>query len=232
VANYDLKEIRSTALVKERLASLGWCLRETPIADVGIDAIVEEYEDDEHPTGKLIALQIKCGESSLPVLLVLVSGDFQTIWWQEITDDTVRETQTTWSTKIPLAQQLDRSALPRWREMARASKELEGYVRILEERLSAYKSEVSEFREEFTCPVCGAWRENTYDFVKEGSRGYMCDIDRRVFLCGRIEDNGCVAQPCLEDPNFPLFEDFDIKVSSHQEQLFGVRCSGGGQGCV
>jgi hypothetical protein len=39
-----------------------WAFREQAVSDYGIDAIVEE-KDGDRPTGKLIALQIKSGES-------------------------------------------------------------------------------------------------------------------------------------------------------------------------
>ncbi|MHB8064874.1 MAG: DUF4365 domain-containing protein [Ruminiclostridium sp.] len=41
---------------------MGWIFREQPIADYGIDAQIE-IANHECPTGKLIALQIKSGES-------------------------------------------------------------------------------------------------------------------------------------------------------------------------
>ncbi len=242
------KERRSIYKVGDRVESLGWTLRETPIKDVGIDAIVEERDEDGDETGMFIALQVKCGESyyeklrtgeisfrddrgrhpeywfgcSLPVILVLVSGDFKSIWWQEITPDTVPDKpKTKWTTKIPPCQELDASAMPRWREIARASKELEGYVKLLEAKLSAYEAEVSEFRDEFACPVCGAWRRSTYEFDEEDSSGRVHDVYRRVFSCGMIEDNNSIAQPCPRDPSFPLFEDFDIKMRSLGGRLFG-----------
>ena len=43
------------------IKNIGWIFREQPIADVGIDAIIEQVENGE-PTGKFIALQIKTGK--------------------------------------------------------------------------------------------------------------------------------------------------------------------------
>ncbi|MCV9927235.1 DUF4365 domain-containing protein [Flavobacterium sp. LS1R49] len=40
--------------------NIGWIFREQPIADVGLDAIIEQVENGE-PTGKFIAIQIKSG---------------------------------------------------------------------------------------------------------------------------------------------------------------------------
>ena len=43
-------------------SELGWCFREQPILDYGVDAIIELI-DDKRNSVNLIALQIKCGES-------------------------------------------------------------------------------------------------------------------------------------------------------------------------
>jgi len=46
------------------VGALGWKFREQRESDWGIDAIIEIAEDD-RPIGRLIALQIKSGESRL-----------------------------------------------------------------------------------------------------------------------------------------------------------------------
>ena len=95
----------------------GWIFRELSIVDVGIDAYIEEVIDG-RPTGKIIALQIKSGEShfykskndnsisfyfnkthydywmnySLPVLLVGYFPDEQKVRWQIIRKENVSKT--------------------------------------------------------------------------------------------------------------------------------------------
>src|SRR5690242_6276571 len=42
---------------------LGWIFREQPVADVGIDAHIEQVDGSGFPTGKLVGAQIKSGAS-------------------------------------------------------------------------------------------------------------------------------------------------------------------------
>ncbi|MBE0342772.1 DUF4365 domain-containing protein [Paenibacillus sp. 28ISP30-2] len=109
---------------------LKWIFREQPTSDYGIDAHIEIY-DGSYPSGKLIALQIKTGESytrgkdgrfiyygdikhytywlnhSLPVILVLCDLESNTIYWKHITKDTVELTKKGWKTEIKQSQILD-----------------------------------------------------------------------------------------------------------------------------
>lgn len=103
----------------------GWLFREQPTHDYGIDAHVEIVEE-ERPTGKLIALQIKSGISffkketndsyvfrtddkhvaywvrhSMPVVLVLYNTDTETAHWQQVTRDNVQSTGKNWKINIP-----------------------------------------------------------------------------------------------------------------------------------
>ncbi len=103
----------------------GWLFREQPTHDYGIDAHIETVED-ERPTGKLIALQIKSGSSffkeetddcyvfrtdnkhvaywvnhSMPVVLVLYNPDTKTAHWRQITKDSVENTGKNWKIEVP-----------------------------------------------------------------------------------------------------------------------------------
>ena len=53
-----IERIGVNAVERIVIEELGWIFREQIVADVGIDAIVEQCESG-NPTGKLIALQIK-----------------------------------------------------------------------------------------------------------------------------------------------------------------------------
>ena len=114
---------------------LGFLFREQPIEDYGIDAHIE-IVDQEHATGKLIALQIRSGESSfrdikkqhivyhatqndvdywlsipLPVLLILYHPKEETIYWQIILDSTVEKTGKSYKILVPLTQQVSQSSV-------------------------------------------------------------------------------------------------------------------------
>lgn len=102
----------------------GWLFREQLTHDFGIDAHVEIVED-QRPTGKLIALQIKSGTSffkeettdsyvfrtddkhiaywvshSMPVVLVLYNPDTTTGHWQQVTRESVENTGKKWKIEV------------------------------------------------------------------------------------------------------------------------------------
>lgn len=101
-----------------------WIFREQPIVDMGIDAHIELVEDG-NPLGKLIALQIKTGESyfhendetytfyldevhynywinhSLPVLLIAHMPEKHITLWQYVERNSVEKTSKRWKIKIP-----------------------------------------------------------------------------------------------------------------------------------
>ena len=113
---------------------MGWIFREQTISDYGIDAHAEPREDGS-PTGQLIALQIKTGESYfrkrgdnfvfygerqhldywrrhvLPVFIVLHNPTTKQTIWQRVERDLVTEhSEGRWSIEIPTEQVLNASA--------------------------------------------------------------------------------------------------------------------------
>lgn len=113
---------------------LGWLFRSQPEADKGIDAHLE-IVDNEHATGRLVALQIKSGTSwfseatttgfvfrpetrhveywlghSLPVAVVLADVGKQVAYWQIVTDETVGSAGKGWKMTIPSANTLSMPA--------------------------------------------------------------------------------------------------------------------------
>ncbi|WP_343993380.1 DUF4365 domain-containing protein [Nocardioides dubius] len=114
---------------------LGWLFREQPTEDFGIDAHTEVVDAD-NVTGRLLALQIKSGQSwfreatlggwwyrpdkdhvaywldhSLPVAVVLYDDVKKTCFWQLISRDTLQQTKTGgWKVLVPNTQVLDRTA--------------------------------------------------------------------------------------------------------------------------
>lgn len=112
---------------------LGFVFREQPIEDYGIDAIIEN-KDDNYLLGKLIAIQIKSGDSyfkevvddravfrgdikhynywlnhSLPVIIVLYSPTKDKCIWEVIDKQTAKKCESGWKIEIPLNQVLDNS---------------------------------------------------------------------------------------------------------------------------
>lgn len=101
-----------------------WIFREQPIADVGIDAIIEEV-NNYNPTGRLIATQIKTGLGNfhssnkqltyyvsnthynywlgyvLPVILIAYLPETDDLLWQIVSKDTLKKTSKKWKIEIP-----------------------------------------------------------------------------------------------------------------------------------
>ncbi len=107
--------------------------REQPIADYGIDALIETKERN-LATGKMIAIQIKSGESyfteedgdyivfrvdgkhrnywinhSLPVIIVLCSPVNNVCIWERVNSETLVFTEKQWKIRIPKNQTIDNS---------------------------------------------------------------------------------------------------------------------------
>ncbi|MDB0600002.1 DUF4365 domain-containing protein [Tenacibaculum maritimum] len=104
--------------------NLGWIFREQTISDVGIDAIIEQV-DDGYPTGKLIAVQIKSGKGNfhlsdkkithyvsnihynywlslnIPIILIAYFPESDEIYWNEISESTLKRTKKKWKIEIP-----------------------------------------------------------------------------------------------------------------------------------
>lgn len=103
---------------------INWIFREQPIADFGIDALIEETIDKD-PTGRLIAAQIKTGSGNfhlsenylthyisnihynywmgyvLPVILIAYLPEEELLVWQLISRETLKKTPKKWKVRIP-----------------------------------------------------------------------------------------------------------------------------------
>jgi hypothetical protein len=119
---------------------LGWIFREQPIIDVGLDAIIEEVENDE-PTGKFIALQIKTGEGnfyntgktlahyvshihynywlnlSIPIILVAHLPNQDETYWQVINESNFKKNKKQWKIEIPLSQKFSEKSKDRLKKL-------------------------------------------------------------------------------------------------------------------
>lgn len=110
------------------IQNLGWIFREQPIVDVGLDAIIEQVENDE-PTGRFIAIQIKSGSGnfyktqkglshyvtnihynywlnlSIPIILIAHIPEEGKTYWQEITETNLKRNKKSWKIEIPFKQE-------------------------------------------------------------------------------------------------------------------------------
>lgn len=127
---------RGVALVMGAFESLGFAFREQAESDYGVDGHAE-FIEFEQPTGQLLGIQIKTGESylsertenaivfrtdaehvnywlnhALPMIVCLCDADNQTIYWQAVTDETAKSTGKGYRFDVPLTQILNVSALP------------------------------------------------------------------------------------------------------------------------
>jgi hypothetical protein len=125
----ELEGVAFVDLIVSR--DLRWLFREQSKSDFGIDAHIEVVEDDE-VTGKLLAVQIKSGDSyfkqpsadgwryrpstdhvrywkahSLPVIVVLYNPTDKRAYWQEVNGETLeRSTRGGWFVVVPNGQKL------------------------------------------------------------------------------------------------------------------------------
>ncbi|MCE3228297.1 MAG: hypothetical protein K0S32_2848 [Bacteroidetes bacterium] len=123
-----------------------WIFREQPIVDIGIDALVEIVNNG-IPSGKLIGVQIKTGEShfkiskdklvfygkrvhfdywlnhSLPVILVGHLPDTGETFWQVINKNTAIKTKKGWKVEMPVAHELNKYSINKLKEIQEGTKE-------------------------------------------------------------------------------------------------------------
>lgn len=125
----------------EYFARAGWLFREQPIHDYGIDAQVE-IADGDSATGALIGIQIKSGRSyfseqtdrsivfrstdrhikywlrhCLPVIVVLYDDERNALYWEAISETTIKRTGEHWRVDIPKESVLSPGSLDKLRAL-------------------------------------------------------------------------------------------------------------------
>lgn len=130
------------ALTKFRCGQIGLIFRETLTQDHGVDGEIELLLDRK-ATGRLIATQVKCGQSylgesneqgfifrfdkkhfdywinhSLPVIVVLVDHEAEICYWGEICSTSSEQTGQGYKTLIPWAQIVAEGSLQKLTELA------------------------------------------------------------------------------------------------------------------
>lgn len=107
---------------------LGWVFREQPPPDFGIDAIMEQTNENGNPNGKLMGLQIKSRKwdfkviskkltflisnihynywtnHDIPIIFIVHFPDTQKTYWQHINEETIQRTKNQWKIEIPIKQ--------------------------------------------------------------------------------------------------------------------------------
>jgi hypothetical protein len=126
------------------ITELGWIFREQATSDYGIDAHVETRDPLGNATGRLLALQIKSGQSwfsdtenggvlyrgklehlaywtkhSLPVILILFDPTERTCIWQHVSPPNIQRTPGGWRLYVPLSNRLDHRSLEIWRTLCK-----------------------------------------------------------------------------------------------------------------
>lgn len=134
IMRYDntsrLGVVKTDSIVTEKL---GWIFREQPIADVGLDAIIEQVENG-NPTGKFIAVQIKTGKGNfyinektlthyvsnihynywldlcIPIIMVAHLPDENETYWEEISPQNFKKSKKRWKIEIPRSQKFNENS--------------------------------------------------------------------------------------------------------------------------
>lgn len=212
-------------LIRRRL---GWIFREQYADDVGIDAHVEPVLDGD-PTGKLIALQIKSGESffrsqaadyisyyehrakhlaywndhSLPVVLVLYSPLMGAAYWVRVHEQTVVSTGHGCSIRVPRSQLVNEASGDALLKIARDGEQ----VRL---ELSAMRDKVAELTERlnpFVCHRCDSPLIYSMPTDEDPERASHQD----VYECGSTRIDGAPAAPCPKSEDFPPIDEFELE---------------------
>ena len=123
-----------------------WIFREQTVADVGIDALVEETVNG-NPTGTFIALQIKSGKGNvtekersftyyisnthyyywinleLPIILtVYIKRNKKQVYWVELKPTNIQKTKVKWKVEIPKTQVLSKESFNEFEKIALKNK--------------------------------------------------------------------------------------------------------------
>lgn len=139
---------------------LGWIFREQPIEDYGIDAQIEVCLEGK-PTGRLLAIQIKSGESwfsrkneegfiykgsrrhldywtqhSLPVILILYNPKLEQAWWVPIESERIHLYDDNWEIFVPYSFIFDNKASEKLKPYALPDyRKRKNYKKFVKEKL-------------------------------------------------------------------------------------------------
>lgn len=152
---YNSTERIGVNAVEETFLKYGWIPRGILQTDVGIDMIVEVCENG-NPMGKIIAIQIKTGESyfkerindiyvyrsdkkhvdywldyALPVIVILHSIGEKLTVWQVVNKNTVENTPKGYKIKIPVSNTLNEKSIDRLKKLTETPLLLNKFQKLL-----------------------------------------------------------------------------------------------------
>ncbi|HEY9031595.1 MAG TPA: DUF4365 domain-containing protein [Kangiella sp.] len=129
-------------LVKRELS---WVFREQAKSDLGIDGQIEVVNEDKEGSGRLIAVQLKTGQSylkheteegfqyygnnshlkywlnhSLPVIVVLCDDRIDVCYWVEVSRSNVKKTASGWNVLVPKSQTISSAQINNLKAIAGA----------------------------------------------------------------------------------------------------------------
>lgn len=179
-----------------------WIFRPTTKTDVGIDGEIEYKTDDRKCTGKLMAVQIKCGQSyfkeptsrgyifrcrpetvnywlslSIPVILCLCNNITNKIYWCHITVETIQKLEASYKILIPYENEFNKDNQFKLEKVFDSVIPIQSIVDAaifihLHER---YKNKVQ------ICPVV----EEPRDFH---NLSYIINLNDRIYVVGTVID--------------------------------------------
>ena len=142
---------------------MGWLFREQPISDYGIDAHIEQMIDG-RPTGRLLAAQIKCGQSwfeetdengyvyrgdpnhldywsshSLPVIIVLFDQDKNQAFWVPVEKSRIITLSSGWKITVPFNSIIDNNTIARFNRLVLSNNDKREYLYDLIDKPDRYK---------------------------------------------------------------------------------------------
>ena len=149
------------ALTRFRCGKIGLIFRDKPTHDYGIDGEIEIIESA-RATGRLIAVQVKCGpsyfsettndaivyrfndnhfqywiEHSIPVVVVLVDPDSEQCFWAHVNSTDALSTGANYKLLVPRTQRLDAENLDQLKALATPLVSPSAFEKLSEEDVSA-----------------------------------------------------------------------------------------------
>lgn len=197
-AELGAKGVRMVADVIED--QFHWIFRPNEKTDVGIDGEIEYVDENRKSKGKLLAVQIKCGQSffsektnegyifrcreetvnywlglSLPVILCLCNHISNEIFWCHITVGTVKKLKKGYKILVPLENKLDKEHLYSLKNLLNTMVSIQSIAdaAIYKHLYERYKTRVS------ICPIV----EEPRDFH---ALSYIADIKDELCIIGSV----------------------------------------------
>jgi hypothetical protein len=211
-------------------SSVGWLFREQTIHDYGVDAHVEIVNEG-YPTGALIAIQVKSGESffneeiedavifrtdekhinywkshALPVILVLYSPATDELYWVAISDESTTQTGKGWRVEVPKSNLLEANSCRELAELVQPEKYIQKLSKL---RIDKYWIQKLYEGEEV--------HVSFDDWINKSLKRYeirlFCESDSEVWPMVYAPDMG--IEEALA--HFLPWADFEMDIESHRE---------------